>query len=103
MKLIAEGTRDWIEYVLTLAPGLRFACFYSEIHYAPVQLAGERLREQSICWNALLISQIPTWNLNANHCRCYELVTVFIRKHRPLKRLSVHFSVLHAANWGCYQ
>lgn len=33
-----------------------------------------------------------------NHCHCYELVTVFIRKRHPLKRLGVNLSVLHAAN-----
>lgn len=88
MKIIAEGTRDWIEYVLTLAPGLSFACFYPQIHSAPVQLAGERLREQSICWNALLISQNTHLEYQChqvNHCHRYWLFLVFFWKRRPLK------------------
>lgn len=90
MKLIAEGTRDWIEYVLTLAPGLSSACFYSQIHYAPVQLAGGKAARAKHLLES--IAYISNTHLEyqchrVNHCHCYELVTVFFPKRHPLKQL----------------
>lgn len=81
MKLIAAGTRDWIEYVLTLASGLSSACFYSQIHDAPAQVAGERLREQKHLLES--IAHISNTHLEyqchrAIHCHGYQLVTVLI-------------------------